>query len=1090
MEYSIKEKQIEAVLTSVNLDASIDGGRVDVVIGDAAKMDVAEALNYIKSGQAEVQQVVDAGTATFNENASTKTEAFNDNASSKTADFNTNASTKTTAFDENASSKLSEYNSNATEKLSAYNTNATEKTTAFNTNYAEKKALIDEQVGIATTQAGIATAKASEASQSATSASQSATSAETYAGQAESSATEASTSATNAYASEVNAGQSASDASDSATTATTQAGIATTKASEASQSATNASNSASSASSSASTATTQAGIATTKASEASTSASNASLSEQNASSYADSASQSALDAATSETNASQSASNASQSASTATNQASIATSKATEASSSATSASNSASSASSSATTATNQANIAKQYAIGEPSEPTEHSAKYWAEQAESELSVLSSRVTTIEGNYVTTDTAQDISAKKTFLGEKAILFKQTATTDKLGFTFYNTSGSELGALEYRPNTISGGALINLNTSQSGTSWLGFRYWSNINIIAPKPSNGNYYIPVNFTDGTNTVTASSNGTVNLSSILPNSAVWGNITGTLSNQTDLNNALDGKYDASNPAGYTSNVGTVTSVNNTQPDANGNVTISTGGSYTAGTGIDITNDAISVTAPTLTNTATGANGLTINGVASNQTNAVNIGYNSTVTASNGTAIGAYTKATDIGATALGNGAHAQAERAIQLGFGTNSEANSFYVGTSSSDNWKMLDSAGLIPDARISSNIARTSDVPTYTAGTGISISSNTISIASPTLTNAATGSGNLVVGGSQPVSTGNTSFGFYSSTSLEGTALGYGATSSGSQGVAIGWGSNATANYSTALGTKSTSSGMFAIQIGRGTNSTDYSLSIGFDSTGNYQLLDGTTGLIPDARISSNIARTSSIPTVDQTYDGTSTNAQSGVAVAQALSSVSVSKDNLSITNNANNQLQTVGVIDQNDTTQAIKTWTGTLAQYNAIATKDPDTLYNITDDTDFTLTLLETLYPVGSIYITTASTCPLSTLISGSTWELVSSGRVLQGADSGHSAGTTVEAGLPNITGDLHNNADRNDFDNIEDGCFRRTGVMRTWAAVEPTSASSFGGVYFDASYSNSIYGNSTTVQPPAYFVNIYRRTA
>lgn len=199
---------------------------------------------------------------------------------------------------------------------------------------------------------------------------------------------------------------------------------------------------------------------------------------------------------------------------------------------------------------------------------------------------------------------------------------------------------------------------------------------------------------------------------NISELVNNS---GYITGITS--SDVTTALGyTPYDSSNPSGYTSNVGTVTSVNNTQPDANGNVTISTGGNYTAGTGIDITNNAISVTSPTLTNTATGINGLTINGVASNQTNAVNIGYNSTVTASNGTAIGAYTKATDIGATALGNGAHAQAERAIQLGFGTNSEANSFYVGTSSSDNWKMLDSAGLIPDARISSNIARTSDIP--------------------------------------------------------------------------------------------------------------------------------------------------------------------------------------------------------------------------------------------------------------------------------------------------------------------------------------------------------------------------------------
>ncbi len=59
------------------------------------------------------------------------------------------------------------------------------------------------------------------------------------------------------------------------------------------------------------------------------------------------------------------------------------------------------------------------------------------------------------------------------------------------------------------------------------------------------------------------------------------AVWGAITGTLSNQTDLQSALDAKlnvttaastyYLASNPNGYTSNVGTVNSIAMTVPAA---------------------------------------------------------------------------------------------------------------------------------------------------------------------------------------------------------------------------------------------------------------------------------------------------------------------------------------------------------------------------------------------------------------------------------------------------------------------------------------------------------------------------------------
>ena len=106
----------------------------------------------------------------------------------------------------------------------------------------------------------------------------------------------------------------------------------------------------------------------------------------------------------------------------------------------------------------------------------------------------------------------------------------------------------------------------------------------------------------------------------------------------------------------------------------------------------------------------------------------------------------------------------------------------------------------------------------------------------------------------------------------------------------------------------------------------------------------------------------------------------------GSSASWATVSTTPSIDNKSITTNGSSQLQTIGVIDQNNTSTAIKTWTGTKAQYDAIVTKDSNTLYNVTDDTDVSLTILEALYPVGSIYETTEATCPLATLISGSTW--------------------------------------------------------------------------------------------------------
>lgn len=231
-----------------------------------------------------------------------------------------------------------------------------------------------------------------------------------------------------------------------------------------------------------------------------------------------------------------------------------------------------------------------------------------------------------------------------------------------------------------------------------------------------------------------------------------------------------------------------------------------------------------------------------------------------------------------------------------------------------------------------------------------------------------------------------------------------------------------------------------------------------------------------------------------------TLDYTGTTLSLENANGDMLSSVTIKStpdlDNLSINLNGNSQLQTVAVINQNNPTTAIKTWTGTKDQYDAIEGKDPNTLYNITDDTDVSMTILEALYPVGSIYITTAATCPLSALISGSTWVLVSSGRVLQGADSSHSAGTTIEAGLPNITGSLYNVGTLYQDIGIDDG----VGAGAIEIVKDSHSRKASGNIdgynnnnlgwNFDASRSSTIYGNSSTVQPLAYVVNIYRRTA
>ena len=91
---------------------------------------------------------------------------------------------------------------------------------------------------------------------------------------------------------------------------------------------------------------------------------------------------------------------------------------------------------------------------------------------------------------------------------------------------------------------------------------------------------------------------------------------------------------------------------------------------------------------------------------------------------------------------------------------------------------------------------------------------------------------------------------------------------------------------------------------------------------------------------------------------------------------------------------------------------------------------DANTLYNVTDDENIPLSLLELLYPIGSIYTGTMATCPLATLgvgtwqqkttrflvdkyISGTDWwELYSDGWCVQGGSVSVTAGSSATVTL------------------------------------------------------------------------------
>ena len=124
-------------------------------------------------------------------------------------------------------------------------------------------------------------------------------------------------------------------------------------------------------------------------------------------------------------------------------------------------------------------------------------------------------------------------------------------------------------------------------------------------------------------------------------------------------------------------------------------------------------------------------------------------------------------------------------------------------------------------------------------------------------------------------------------------------------------------------------------------------------------------------------------------------------------------------------------------------------------------------------------------YPVGSIYQSTNAASPAA--LFGGTWEQIASDRVLMGASSAHAAATTADAGLPNISGTF-TAANHMYYTKDPTGAFS----MSTGVAFGPNSDSYMRScdIAFSASKSSAIYGRSTTVQPPAYYVYIWRRVA
>ena len=138
--------------------------------------------------------------------------------------------------------------------------------------------------------------------------------------------------------------------------------------------------------------------------------------------------------------------------------------------------------------------------------------------------------------------------------------------------------------------------------------------------------------------------------------------------------------------------------------------------------------------------------------------------------------------------------------------------------------------------------------------------------------------------------------------------------------------------------------------------------------------------------------------------------------------------------------------------------------------------------------------ILDTLLPVGTVYMTENANFDPNKDWGVGVWVKTAINKVLQGTDDKSKVGTTIDAGLPNITGSIPVSAlGWKEWNN------RQNGALSTNVNVIPNRSepiehqtNSWGDAVLniDASQSNPIYGSSNTVQPPAELVFIWKRIA
>ena len=229
--------------------------------------------------------------------------------------------------------------------------------------------------------------------------------------------------------------------------------------------------------------------------------------------------------------------------------------------------------------------------------------------------------------------------------------------------------------------------------------------------------------------------------------------------------------------------------------------------------------------------------------------------------------------------------------------------------------------------------------------------------------------------------------------------------------------------------------------------------------------------------------------TASQNSANSSASSAATATQKATAAASSASAASSSASNAKINEtNAANSAKAAKQSEENaktwDPTQYVQSVTESNGKVTVTKGGGASTIIN----------LIDTFYPIGSVYISAdkSKTKADFPFMQYGTWEEVPANLCLQTGAIGE-AGTQRSAGLPNITG------------HAEFGYTNSLTAMPiifTEGALSSTNSGRKGGFFsgdggyqntqlsFNASESNSIYGSSNTVQPPAYMVRAWVRTA